>query len=386
MALPLAAVLLFASLQDAPATRKVDVEPDTGPRQTLKRLPLLLPGAESKTQSPDEADGAEHLPSPPLSADSTDSPAPATDHVESGSTPVTTGATAHDPARAEADGGEPAGETLEVKVNSGDSLDSLFRRNGLSVTDLANMLRIKEAKKALALIKPGDRIEFVRDGEDVISLSRQLSEDRTLRVVRADEGDGYEVEFLTNPVERRRAQAHGKIATSLFEAGADVGLSDTLIMNLAGIFAWDIDFALEIREGDTFSVVYEEIWQDERRLRDGEILAAEFVNQGRVFRALRFEDPEGRVDYYTASRCRLRCAQGNPDQGRRRRQDHLPGPERRVWKLRDHPARRQCHDALRSPVEVRQERAEGQAHQAGAGDRLRRFDRPRDSRAPSLRV
>jgi murein DD-endopeptidase MepM/ murein hydrolase activator NlpD len=228
--------------------------------------------------------------------------------VESGSTPVTTGATAHDPARAEADGGEPAGETLEVKVNSGDSLDSLFRRNGLSVTDLANMLRIKEAKKALALIKPGDRIEFVRDGEDVISLSRQLSEDRTLRVVRADEGDGYEVEFLTNPVERRRAQAHGKIATSLFEAGADVGLSDTLIMNLAGIFAWDIDFALEIREGDTFSVVYEEIWQDERRLRDGEILAAEFVNQGRVFRALRFEDPEGRVDYYTPEGLSVRKA------------------------------------------------------------------------------
>ncbi len=191
----------------------------------------------------------------------------------------------------------PDGERLVVAIKPGDNLDRLFRRHGLSVADLAQMLRLKEARNALKVIKPGDEIEVTRSGDRVLSLSRKLNEELTLRIVGG--ADGYSAEFLANPVERRPAQAHATIRTSLFEAGADAGLSDALIMNLAGVFAWDIDFALEIRQGDSFSVVYEEIWQDERRLRDGEVLAAQFINQGRVYRAIRYQDPEGRVGYFT---------------------------------------------------------------------------------------
>ena len=70
-------------------------------------------------------------------------------------------------------------------------------------------------------------------------------------------------------------------------------------MNLAGIFAWDIDFVLDIRQGDQFSVIFEEFWRDGARVAEGEILAAEFVNQGERYRALRYEVPDGRVDYFT---------------------------------------------------------------------------------------
>jgi hypothetical protein len=70
-------------------------------------------------------------------------------------------------------------------------------------------------------------------------------------------------------------------------------------MRLAGIYAWDIDFALDIRRDDWFAVVYEEIWQDGEKLRDGEIVAAEFSNQGRSYRAVRFADEDGRPRYYT---------------------------------------------------------------------------------------
>jgi murein DD-endopeptidase MepM/ murein hydrolase activator NlpD len=69
-----------------------------------------------------------------------------------------------------------------------------------------------------------------------------------------------------------------------------------------------VDFALEIREGDSFSLVYEEVWQDERRLRDGDVLAAEFINQGRVYRAVRYRDPNGKVDYYTPEGLSVRKA------------------------------------------------------------------------------
>ena len=97
----------------------------------------------------------------------------------------------------------------------------------------------------------------------------------------------------------RTAHAHGVIDSSLFLAARDIGISDTLIMNLAGIFAWDVDFILDIRSGDTFTLLYEERWQDGEKLSDGEILAAEFTNNGKTFHAVRFEDPDGNSGYFT---------------------------------------------------------------------------------------
>jgi murein DD-endopeptidase MepM/ murein hydrolase activator NlpD len=191
----------------------------------------------------------------------------------------------------------PLGEAITLTVRKGDSLDGMFRRNDLSVADLARMMKIKEAKNSLRTIRPGDEIDVVREGEHVLSLTRRLDETVSLQVL-AD-GEAYRTEFLTHPVERRQMAAHGEIESSLFLAGAAEGLSDTLIMNFAGIFAWDVDFALEVRQNDSFSIVYEEVWQDGRKVRDGDILAAEFVNQGETFRAVRFENPKGKVDYYT---------------------------------------------------------------------------------------
>ena len=201
---------------------------------------------------------------------------------------------------------EPPVDTLVVKVKPGDSLDRIFRRNNLSVADLAAMLSIKEAKKSLKKITPGDLIEITRDKKHVLSLSRRLGETVSLRIVA--EGSRYRTEFITHPVEIHEAVAQNRIDSSLFEAGSDVGLSDALIMNLAGIFAWDIDFALEIRKGDSFSLLYEDIWQDGKRLRDGNILAAEFVNQGRKYRAIRFKSPDGKVEYYTPDGLNVRKA------------------------------------------------------------------------------
>jgi murein DD-endopeptidase MepM/ murein hydrolase activator NlpD len=93
--------------------------------------------------------------------------------------------------------------------------------------------------------------------------------------------------------------AHGIIDSSLFESGVEAGLSDKLIMNIAGIFAWDVDFVLDIRGGDHYYVQWEEIWQDGEFVTDGEIVVAEFNNDGRQHQAIRFVDDNGRSDYYT---------------------------------------------------------------------------------------
>lgn len=96
-----------------------------------------------------------------------------------------------------------------------------------------------------------------------------------------------------NEIPHSTTNAHGIINSSLSLAGQQAGLSDELIMQLTSIFAWDIDFATNLRQGDQFTVVYEE------GLRSNQIIAAEFVNQGRVFTAIRYHDADGNFHYYS---------------------------------------------------------------------------------------
>ncbi len=94
----------------------------------------------------------------------------------------------------------------------------------------------------------------------------------------------------------------------MFEAAAAAGISDQTALALANIFGWDIDFVLDLREGDEFSVIYEQVWQDGTLVADGPIVAAEFVNDGRRFRAVRYENPDGSIDYFTPDGPSLRKA------------------------------------------------------------------------------
>ncbi|MDX1571267.1 MAG: peptidoglycan DD-metalloendopeptidase family protein, partial [Xanthomonadales bacterium] len=97
---------------------------------------------------------------------------------------------------------------------------------------------------------------------------------------------------------REVREASGVIRDSFFMAGRDAGLTDALIMDLAHLFGWDIDFILDIRSGDSFQVIYEEVIRDGEFVRTGDILAATFVNQGRKVQAIRFESDSG-VGYFT---------------------------------------------------------------------------------------
>ncbi|RMH61409.1 MAG: M23 family metallopeptidase [Zetaproteobacteria bacterium] len=97
----------------------------------------------------------------------------------------------------------------------------------------------------------------------------------------------------------RRMLAAGVIHDSLFESAARAGLDSRTTMNLVDIFSWDIDFARDMRDGDSFRVLYDELYDDEGRLIATKILAAEFINQGQRFRAVLFTGPDGREEYFT---------------------------------------------------------------------------------------
>jgi murein DD-endopeptidase MepM/ murein hydrolase activator NlpD len=188
--------------------------------------------------------------------------------------------------------------TIEVIVGRNDTLEAIFRRMALDPADLAAIRNLPGIRQSLDFLKPGDAIKLNYAGGEIKALSRKVSETKTLQVVRADAG--FEAKVVENPVQTRIRTATARIDSSLFQAAAESQISDTVALRLADVFAWDIDFVLDIREGDRFTVVYEQIYQDGKYLRDGEVLAAEFVNSGKVYRAARFVNDAGSAGYYTA--------------------------------------------------------------------------------------
>jgi len=189
------------------------------------------------------------------------------------------------------------GTKLEFVVRRNDTLDGFFRQSDLSLNDLATIRDVPGVRASLDRLRPGDTIDLTHQDGQVTSLSRRISETEILSVTR--DGDGFASEIIATPVEIRSIRAHGSIDSSLFVAARAAGVSAELVMQLAtDIFGWKIDFALEIQPGDTFDLVYEQKYRDGEYIGDGRILAADFTNEGKQYRALFFKSSDGKIDDY----------------------------------------------------------------------------------------
>jgi murein DD-endopeptidase MepM/ murein hydrolase activator NlpD len=195
---------------------------------------------------------------------------------------------------------------IDVVVGRNDTLDAIFRRMSLNKSDLAAIRALPGIRQSLDFLRPGDAIKLTHSNGDIQELIRKVSETQTLDVVR--QTSGFAAKMIDNPVQTRVRTATATIDSSLFQAAGAADISDGVALKLANVFAWDIDFVLDIREGDRFTAVYEQIYQDGKYLRDGEVLAAEFVNNGKVYRAVRFVSDSGNVGYYTPTGLAMRKA------------------------------------------------------------------------------
>ncbi len=183
-------------------------------------------------------------------------------------------------------------------VQSGDSLSLIFDRMGFSPRQLYEVVSQSEHGDDIGRLFPDKELTFYsNEAGELLHLEYRLNPLQAYLVDKTEEG--YQSTFEVREPESYPVVKGGGIQSSFYMAGLDAGLSDNLIMQLAGIFGWDIDFALEIRKGDTFNVVYEDQYLDGIAIGQGNILAAEFVNQGRTYRAIRHTDSEGRSAYYT---------------------------------------------------------------------------------------
>jgi len=184
------------------------------------------------------------------------------------------------------------------RIASGDSLSKVFSRVGLTQKTLHKLLTETVHANALKRIKPDQELSFrISDDLELLELRYQLDELTQLQFVR--KGSHFKSEKVVANPDIRHAFRQGRIEDSLFLAGTQAGLSHEVTMELANIFGYDIDFLLDIRKGDEFSVVYEELFLENQKIGNGRILAAEFTNKGTTYSAVYFDDQKGQSGYYT---------------------------------------------------------------------------------------
>jgi murein DD-endopeptidase MepM/ murein hydrolase activator NlpD len=188
-------------------------------------------------------------------------------------------------------------EFVAVTIGRDDTLDRVFRGLQLKISDLAELRNLPEVRRSLDMIRPGDVIQLTHLDGEIRSLTRRINETATLSVTRAEAG--FNASIVENPLETEERMLRGTVDSSLYVAVNEVGGTDRLAVSLADVFKYDIDFVNSVQPGDSFVVAHEKQYQDGEFVRDGDILAAEFVNAGRTYRAVRYVSPDGRMDYYT---------------------------------------------------------------------------------------
>ena len=201
----------------------------------------------------------------------------------------------------------PEAETWEpVTVRSGQSLGSIFSQQGFSAKTLHTIMNLNKEAKRMKSIRPGDLFEFQRHEDGSLKRMRYaIDEDRFLII--DHDAQKAAASFEAREMITEITETSGTITSSLFLAGKRAGLSDAMVMDLANLFGWDIDFVLDIREGDRFFLLYEKVYRDGSFLRDGEIIGATFVNQGEKFQALRYEI-DGQAQYFAPDGRNMRKA------------------------------------------------------------------------------
>lgn len=195
----------------------------------------------------------------------------------------------------------------EERFGRGDTISDLLARLGVSS---------EEARAFLLKVKSGRFLQPLRPGTTV---QARTADDGTLLALRyiTDKGrligfDKQGVEF--RPVEQQLSLSaqqqmnSGEIRSSLFAAADAAGLSDNIAIQLADVFSGDIDFHRDLRRGDKFTVIYEMFYHEGRAVKSGRLLAAEFINQGKSYRTVWYQDAEGKGGYYTPDGKNLRKA------------------------------------------------------------------------------
>lgn len=193
------------------------------------------------------------------------------------------------------------------EIQEGENLSLIFDRAGIKYAELLKIINGDGEASDLGRIYAGETIKFGKDRNGNLA-KIELERDGLESLLIEKTAEGYSGRTIVYEPEIKQRFAEGKIERSLSHTGKNAGLANKTIMDLAAIFAWDIDFAKDIQKGDEFQIVYEELYRNGKKVGVGDVLSARFVNKGKSFEAVLYTDSEGASDYYTPEGRSLRKA------------------------------------------------------------------------------
>ena len=196
-------------------------------------------------------------------------------------------------------------EWRDYMIKNGDSLARIFKNHGLNTGDAIRVAEHQDAGEIKTLLA-GRKLRIGYDQDKKFrALSFELRSNRSLLVAFGLDGS-LQFKGVQEKLDTHQKTVALVIDSSLFKASAKAGLSDKLTLKLAGIFGWDIDLAKDLKQGDRFTVVYEQLVDGKAGKGEGDILATQFNGRDRELHAFRHVNDEGRVEYYDAEGQNLR--------------------------------------------------------------------------------
>lgn len=185
------------------------------------------------------------------------------------------------------------------QIRRDDTFDSLMSRLNINNQQAIDFLRYDASAKAFATgLRPGGAIQAQTTEEgELLRLQYKISQSSILHVEQTE--TGYKAYTAEAELETHTVHKSAVIHSSLFGATDSADIPDQVAIQLAEIFSSDIDFYRDLRRDDRFSVIYEAGYSNGELINAGQVVAAEFINQGKTYRAVLFRNPDGKHGYYT---------------------------------------------------------------------------------------
>ncbi len=192
----------------------------------------------------------------------------------------------------------PAGPTVvrEGRVREGDTLITLLTEGGVPEALGAEAGRLRAGDLPLSRVVAGKPFRFLAREGRLVEWQYEPDDARLVRLFL--DGPAPRAELADIPLTRILIAVKGTVTDSLFAAVEEAGEEDELAMELADVFAWQVDFFRDIRRGDSFSVLVERVFREGRPVGYGAILAAEYVSGDRRHQAFLWTDAEGRREHF----------------------------------------------------------------------------------------
>lgn len=189
-------------------------------------------------------------------------------------------------------------QLASITVLSGDTFSDIATGLGIPKTDVSMLLKVNDMSEKLNKLHPGEQLFFEMDEHGKLNaLSYEIDREHRMRATR--HGDEFRAKKESLGFDKRLMQAAGRIESSIFLAASAAGVSDALIMQVADIFKWDVDFARDIQPGDSFKIVYEGLFSGDELKRTGRVLAVELTSRHTTRRAYYYKRDGYKGAYYT---------------------------------------------------------------------------------------